>query len=226
MPGLPKFSAAQLSAEQIQQYDHNPSPDTAAREIASALGLGEYQSDAATAVCVDFVSYALNFARDSNFTQQQSGRLLQLAQTLLQETAGGCSVGELQNILKQQLKDYTATGDDKWFLPKQILQIADFFSTGLFAHSKLYNFLFTQPQAHDEQNIILQVETAVVQPLKDALTEEQWVQHNASLAAEAGAHKQAQEAADRERQLAEAAAAQHQAAEAAEALRHSTLTKL
>lgn len=72
----------------------------------------------------------------------------------------------------------------------------------------------------------LQVETAVVQPLKDALTEEQWVQHNASLAAEAGAHKQAQEAADRERQLAEAAAAQHQAAEAAEALRHSTLTKV
>lgn len=47
--------------------------------------------------------------------------------------------------------------DDNRFLPKQILQIAQFFSTGLFAHSKLYNFLFTQPQAHDEQNVTLQV---------------------------------------------------------------------
>lgn len=47
--------------------------------------------------------------------------------------------------------------DDDRILPKQILQIADFFTMGLFAHSKLYHFLFTQPQAHDEQNIILQV---------------------------------------------------------------------
>ncbi|KAL3142889.1 hypothetical protein ABBQ38_003177 [Trebouxia sp. C0009 RCD-2024] len=140
--------------------------------------------------------------------------------------AGGRSVDELQTILKQQLKDYTATGDDDRILPKQILQIADFFTMGLFAHSKLYHFLFTQPQAHDEQNIILQVETAVVQPLKDALTEEQWVQHNASLAAEAEAQKQAQEAAELERQLAEAEATQQQAAEAAEALRQSALTKV
>lgn len=71
-----------------------------------------------------------------------------------------------------------------------------------------------------------QVETAVVQPLKDALTEEQWVQHNASLAAEAEAQKQAQEAAELERQLAEAEATQQQAAEAAEALRQSALTKV
>ena len=47
--------------------------------------------------------------------------------------------------------------DDQRFLPKQIIQIAQFFSTGLFAHSKLYNFLFTQPQTHDEQKIMLQV---------------------------------------------------------------------
>lgn len=70
------------------------------------------------------------------------------------------------------------------------------------------------------------METAVAQPLKDALTEEQWVQHNARVAAEAEAHKQAQEAAERDRQLAAAEAAQQQAAEAAEALRQSTLTKV
>lgn len=31
MPGVPTFSAAELSAEQIDQYDHNPSPDAAAK---------------------------------------------------------------------------------------------------------------------------------------------------------------------------------------------------
>ena len=50
-----------------------------------------------------------------------------------------------------------ALQNDSSFLPKQIIEIAHFFSTGLFAHSKLYHFLFTQPQAHDEQNIMLQV---------------------------------------------------------------------
>lgn len=47
--------------------------------------------------------------------------------------------------------------DDSSFLPQQIIQIAQFFSTGLFAHSKMYHFLFTQPQPHDEQNVMLQV---------------------------------------------------------------------
>ena len=47
--------------------------------------------------------------------------------------------------------------DDSSFLPQQIIQIAHFFSTGLFAHSKMYHFLFTQPQPHDEQNVMLQV---------------------------------------------------------------------
>lgn len=50
-----------------------------------------------------------------------------------------------------------ALQDDSSFLPKQITEIAHFFSTGLFAHFKLYHFLFTQPQAHHEQNIMLQV---------------------------------------------------------------------
>ena len=72
----------------------------------------------------------------------------------------------------------------------------------------------------------MQVETAVVQPLKDALTEEQWTQHKARLAADSEAHKQAEEAAERERQLAEAEAAQQQAAQEAEAQRQSTLTKV
>lgn len=72
----------------------------------------------------------------------------------------------------------------------------------------------------------MQVETAVVQPLKDALTEEVWMQHKARLAAESEAHKQAEEAAERERQLAEAEGAQQQATEEAEALRQSTLTKV
>ena len=52
------------------------------------------------------------------------------------------------------------------------------------------------------------------------------MQHNARLAAESEADKQAQDAAERERQLAEAEAAQQQAAEEAEALRQSTLTKV
>ena len=72
----------------------------------------------------------------------------------------------------------------------------------------------------------MQVETAVVQPLKDALTEEQWTQHKARLTAESEAHKQAEEAAERERQLAEAEAAQQQAAEEAQEQRRSTLTKV
>ncbi len=81
MPGLPNFSVQQLSAEQVEQYEHSQSADIAARywrracaydsrfiflslrlcyrEIAKALGLAEYQSDAATAVCVDYVSYVL-----------------------------------------------------------------------------------------------------------------------------------------------------------------------
>lgn len=72
----------------------------------------------------------------------------------------------------------------------------------------------------------MQVETAVVQPLKDALTEEDWLQHKARLAAESEAHKQAEEAAERSRQLAKAEAAQQRAAEEAEAVRQSTLTKV
>ncbi len=43
------------------------------------------------------------------------------------------------------------------FLPKQIAQVAHFFNQGLFAHYKLYNFLVTQPQAHTEHEISLQV---------------------------------------------------------------------
>ena len=71
-----------------------------------------------------------------------------------------------------------------------------------------------------------QVETAVVQPLKDALTEAHWEQHNAALAAEAHAAQQAEEVAEQERQLAEAQAAQQQAAEEAEARRQAKLTKV
>lgn len=72
----------------------------------------------------------------------------------------------------------------------------------------------------------MQVETAVLLPLKDAFTEEEWMQDKARLAAESEAHKHAEEAAGRERQLAEAEAAQQHAAEEAEALRQSTLTKV
>ena len=43
------------------------------------------------------------------------------------------------------------------FLPNQITHVAHFFSQGLFAHHKLYNFLFTQPQAHIEHEVSLQV---------------------------------------------------------------------
>lgn len=72
----------------------------------------------------------------------------------------------------------------------------------------------------------MQVETAVVQPLKDALTEEQWTQHKARVAAESEADKQAEEAAEWERHLAEAEAAQQQAAQEAQEQRQSTLTKV
>ena len=70
------------------------------------------------------------------------------------------------------------------------------------------------------------METAVVQPLKDALKEEQWTKYNADLAAEVEAGKQAQEAAEQQRQLAEAQAAEQRAAQAAEAERQSKLTKV
>jgi hypothetical protein len=73
---------------------------------------------------------------------------------------------------------------------------------------------------------LVQVETAKVQPLKDALSEEQWRQYNADLAAEAEAGKQAEEAAEQGRQLAEAQAAEQRAAEEAEAERQSKLTKV
>ena len=81
MPGIPTFSVQQLSGEQIDKYEHSESADIAARyrsclfacsilrrginchlhcrDIAKALGLDEYLHDAATAVCVDYVSYAL-----------------------------------------------------------------------------------------------------------------------------------------------------------------------
>ena len=65
-----------------------------------------------------------------------------------------------------------------------------------------------------------------MQPLKDALREEQWRQYNADLAAEAEAGKQAEEAAEQGRQLAEAQAAEQRAAEEAEAERQSKLTKV
>ena len=72
----------------------------------------------------------------------------------------------------------------------------------------------------------MQVETAVVQPLKEALSEEQWRQYNASLAAEAETCKQAEEAAQQQRQLADAQAAEQQAAAEAEAERQSKLSKV
>jgi len=72
----------------------------------------------------------------------------------------------------------------------------------------------------------VQVETAKVQPLQDALSEEQWRQYNADLASEAEARKQAEEAAEQGRQLAEAQAAEQRAAEEAEAERQSKLTKV
>lgn len=74
--------------------------------------------------------------------------------------------------------------------------------------------------------ILAQVETALMQPLGDAMTEEQWQQHNAGLAAEAEAHKQAEQTAEQEAQLAEAQAGQQKAAEEAEALRQAKLTKV
>ena len=74
--------------------------------------------------------------------------------------------------------------------------------------------------------LLVQVETPQVQPLKHALTEEQWKQYNADLAAEAEAGKQAEEAAEQGRQLAEAQAAEQRAAEEAEAERQSKLTKV
>lgn len=57
------------------------------------------------------------------------------------------------------LTSVSAVQDGSQLLPKQITQIAHFFSQGLFAHLKLYNFLFTQPQAHDEHEASLQVST-------------------------------------------------------------------
>ncbi|DBA82057.1 hypothetical protein WJX77_010615 [Trebouxia sp. C0004] len=221
MPGLPVFSVQDLSVKQIERYEQSESSDIAARDIAKCLGLEDYQHDAATAVCLDYVSYALNFATEASLSNEQSRKLLCFAQLLLKALAEGQSVEDLHTTLKQQLQSQEAS----IFLPKQIAQVAQFFGQGLFAHFKLYNFLLTQPQAHTEHEVSLQVETAKVQPLRDALSEEQWRQYNAKLAAEADARKQAEEAAEQERQLAEAQAAEQHAAEEAEAERQSKLTK-
>ena len=43
------------------------------------------------------------------------------------------------------------------FLPQQIAKVANFFTQGLVTHVKLYNFVFTQPQAHTEHEASLQV---------------------------------------------------------------------
>lgn len=71
----------------------------------------------------------------------------------------------------------------------------------------------------------LQVETAVVEPLKNAMNEEQWRDYKAGLAAQAETEKQAQEAAEQQRQQAEAQAAAELAAQQAESERQSKLTK-
>ncbi len=65
-----------------------------------------------------------------------------------------------------------------------------------------------------------------MQPLKDAMSEGQWMQLNTDVAAEAEARKQAEQAAEQQRQLAEAQAAEQLAAEQAEAERQSKLTKV
>lgn len=78
----------------------------------------------------------------------------------------------------------------------------------------------------DKQISMWQVETAVVEPLKDAMTEEQWRDYKAGLAAQAEAEKQAQEAAEQQRLTAEAQAAAEVAAQQADAERQSKLTKV
>lgn len=66
----------------------------------------------------------------------------------------------------------------------------------------------------------------MVEPLKDAFTEEQWQDYKAGLAAQVEAEKQAQEAAEQQRQQAQEQAAAKQAAQQAEADRQSKLTKV
>ena len=64
-----------------------------------------------------------------------------------------------------------------------------------------------------------------MEPLKDAMTEEQWQEYNADIAAKAKSEKQAQEAAEQQHQAAEAQAAAEHAAQQAEAERQEKLTK-
>lgn len=59
----------------------------------------------------------------------------------------------------------------------------------------------------------------------NAMTEQQWQDYNASLAAQAESEEQAQKAAEQQRQEAEIKAAQQLAAQQAEADRQSKLTK-
>ncbi len=73
-------------------------------------------------------------------------------------------VRNLQSMGPASPFDYiTVLQEASIFLPKQIAQVAQFFGQGLFAHYKLYNFLLTQPQAHTEHEVSLQVLSFLVQ---------------------------------------------------------------
>mmetsp|Transcript_21978 Transcript_21978/g.37605 ORF Transcript_21978/g.37605 Transcript_21978/m.37605 type:complete len:307 (+) Transcript_21978:95-1015(+) len=204
---------ASLVTEYYHQEALGQGADAAASVLASTLGLMEYQTDAHAAIRLDYITYALNFARDAGYGPVRTASLLSVVLSLLDATAAGSNYPEVEAIFKSEMVQLTSpkpSHDSTLFSPDQVAAVAHFMARTLFRHWRLYAYVFSQPQDLSEHTQGLLVETAVVPSFDAALHELEWTAAQAAASAartaEAQAAVQAAAAAAVEAESAEARA--------------------
>ncbi|KAF5827682.1 flagellar C1a complex subunit C1a-32-domain-containing protein [Dunaliella salina] len=197
-----------------QQYYEllSSSFEEATMHLAGVLDLPDYESNPRSAARLDFISYALQFAREACYGPRRVNALISIASCILEATIAGASSAEVQATFQTRLLAATSPrpgADSEQFSPDQVAQVAQYFARTFFRHFRLYSYLYSTPQDIIESNASLLVETALVPSFGDALSESEWLDA-------LDAKRMAEEAAAAEAKQAEEAAKEAAAAKAAE----------
>lgn len=181
-------------------YSYSSEPLTAARSLATELGLSDYEHDARTAAQLDFYTQVLDEAKILRLSPAKTSAVLKVADDLLELCKGGSLVTDVEANLRSSMLSMCKAKPmeaDQCLSPDQISAITQFFIDCFLTNYRLFQHMYTQEQAMTSYSVELLVETPVVPSFDQAMPEDHWKQHQQRLQQEA---EEQQRTADQKRQ--------------------------
>eukprot|EP00899_Mesostigma_viride_P004962 jgi/Mesvir1/14467/Mv05176-RA.1 len=206
------FTADQLNTF----YSRTEKPELGLRFLSQVLDLQEYQTDAHSAIILDYSVGMLLFCQQHSMDFEQTAVIFSLGRRVLSCISGGGNFAATEQLFRRQLlplcSAHPKPGTPHIFSSLEVKLIVDWFAEGLFRHFKLYAYAMTREQDHQAAKVDVIVETAVVPLLAASRNEEELAAHKASIVQQAEEERarveaqQAAEAAEKARVAAEEAA--------------------